>query len=70
MSDKKRPRHASYKLQAREQRQFLARSRNAAYALLTPAQKLAKLDAALGVGVGADKQRTKLAALMVAGGGQ
>jgi hypothetical protein len=43
-----------------KQRREEARRRQKAYDLLTPAQKLDRLDARLGVGVGATKERKRL----------
>ena len=44
----------------KETRQKEAAARNNAYEKLTPAQKLARLNATLGKDVGAEKQRSKL----------
>jgi len=48
----------------RRKRQDEADTRNAEYSVLTPEDRLKKLDAKLGVGVGAAKQRKKLKAKM------
>ena len=45
-------------------RQREADARNSEYGVLTPEQKLAKLNAKLGVGVGAERERAKLKAMM------
>lgn len=45
----------------RAKRRAEAEKMNAANALLSPTQKIAKLDARLGVGVGATKERARLA---------
>ena len=44
-----------------KQRQVEAKERDAAYARLTPKQKIDRLDQKLGKGVGAKKQRERLA---------
>ncbi len=44
----------------REQRRLAGVVRNAAWQALTTAQKVASLDARLGAGIGAVRQRTKL----------
>ena len=48
---------------AAEQRQISAAERTEAHSILTPSQKVKKLDARLGTGQGADKERKRLAAL-------
>ena len=48
----------------KEERRAEAKKRQAAYNKLTPAQKLAKLDAKFGKGQGAQKQRARLAERM------
>ena len=52
------------RLDRKQIRQDEAKERNAAYAKLTPAQKLARLDAKLGKDIGAIKQRSKLQAAL------
>lgn len=49
---------------AREQRQVDAQRRSRAYNLLTPEQRIQHLDAMLGKGKGAKRQRARLAALV------
>lgn len=44
----------------RERRNALGEARNAAWRALTTPEKIASLDARLGVGVGAKRQRSKL----------
>lgn len=50
--------------EVKEQRQAEAKARQDAYSKLTVQEKIAKLDAKLGVGVGAVKQRKRLAAAL------
>lgn len=47
-------------MKSKEQRKIEAESRNEAYSKLTNPQKLAKLDAVFGKGLGAIRQREKL----------
>ncbi len=53
---------------AREQRKLEGETRNTAWRALSTVQKVASLDARLGAGIGAVRQRVKLERAKLAGG--
>jgi hypothetical protein len=57
--------YQQYKRHVREEQEEMRRVRNAVWRKLSPRQQLAELDRRLGEGIGATKQRAKIAAKLV-----